>query len=312
MIQLITRNNSQGYLASHLLKTLYGDTEVSVVFDNDFTLVKDDFTYDPEASVVIILGVPYKEFNKQLATELLGDKLNPFTLVLHINSFGDEVNIDGVTSIVDKVNSPVEVLKNYLIMGQTDSFVGKMAPIPESLDLTNISELVNLGDRYHRYEVARSDDPIMFNDFFNFYGEWLYDVIKGLSVSEIKEEYKYTFEALKSRREAYMARRLRTMDIRMAGDILVGVLYAEDYPNEIAHWIIDQYSSSGYNKIVVLVGDHTRGNDMYRVRTKGIHAGDIAKYLNNGNGKENAGTVFLDKPNKHTMEVIVNMLSSFH
>lgn len=312
MIQLITRNNSQGYLASYLLKSLFDDKETSVVYDDEYTMINTDFNYDPEAEVVIILGVPYKGYQKDLTTEALGSKLNPFTHVVHICSFGDTVDIEGVISYVDEVNSPVSVLLQHITQGQGNDFISKVLPLNNSPVSPEVSEIVGLGDSYHKYDVSRSKDPVAFNDFFSFYREWLYDVIKGLSADDIKKEYKYTFEALEARRTSYMARRLRTLDIRMAGDILVGVLYAEDYPNEIAHWVIDQYRNSGYHKIAVLVGDHTRGNDMYRVRTHGVHAGDLAQYLNRGNGKENVGTVFLDKPNKNTMEVIVKMLSSFH
>lgn len=311
MIQLITRGNSQGYLASYVLQSLFSDKEIHTVIDNSYTLSGQDFKYDPEAEAVIILGFPYKPNQEVMTKKALENVANPFTLVLHICSFGDRMEFQYVNSIVDEVKSPVAVMLDFLMQGQSDDFISKVVPL-KSQDIDRVRSYVDLGDDYHRYDfsIKRTVDPITFNDFLNFYGEFTYSIIGEKTLAELLESHRTEFKALNVKRENYMKRRLQLAEIKLAGNYLVAILYAEEYPNEIAHWLINQYGKAGMQKIVVLVGDKTKGDDMFRVRTKGAHAGEVAKYLNNGNGKENVGTVFLGNASKHTAEVVINMLSS--
>lgn len=309
MIQIITKGNSQGYLASYVLRSLFPNKEVSVIIDDTYSLSKEGFEYDPEADVIIMLGYAYSKNQETMARTLLENKANPFTLVLHVSSYGEQMDIGDIVSLVDEVRSPVAVLVDYIMQNQGDSFVGRLLPLSDNVDI--VSDYVAIGDDYHRHDFSlkRQMDAVDFNDLLLHYGVWLSEEIGICSIESVALDYKTEIQAIRDTRERYLARRLRTADISFVGNYIVGILYAERYQNEIAHWIISQYAKIGSNKVIVLIGDRTAKDDMFRVRTLGVNAGEVANYLNGGNGKDLVGTVFLGDASKHTIDVAKKMLA---
>ena len=99
---------------------------------------------------------------------------------------------------------------------------------------------------------------------------------------------------LNTKREEYISKKKQDAKItKVAKDICLVVVYAELYKNELAHSLLNSTKAKQYNSCIVLIGTHTKGSDMFSIRTRNISADSIARTLGNGRGKDNVASVFL-------------------
>lgn len=311
MIQLITRRNSQGYLATYVLKYLYPNKEVSVIYQDDYSLSSGDTRFDPQAEIIILFNIPYQVNQHSAVVERLSERANPFSLLIHVCTFGETIQMPYVESIVTEVDSPLLKLFNYLEQLQLSDF-GKQVALFERPTAT-VLEFVLIADDYHRqdFSIKRALHPLQLQDLTYHWRDWTHSFIGTHSPVEVKNTYQDTLTLLEDARVTYVRERIRLAQTQMVKDIFVVLVYAETHQNEIGHWLIENSLSAGVQKIVVLIGRMTRGDHIFTVYTKGLHAGDLAKHLNGGGGKEEIASVFLGNPSKALLQGVASVLESF-
>lgn len=305
MIHLFAKRDPQGYLGGFILQLLYPDKEVHITYDNTYGLTKEALEIDPEAETIIYLGYPFKETQRTIVTEQLGTILNPFTKVYHFCSFGDTFTEPNVVSIVDEENSPVLNMVNQLIA--TDNMVG-------TTRAQLAKEWADIGDDYHRYDfsIPRALDAKAFADFSKHANEFLYELIGVKTPLEVAVSYQTWFNAFNVRQKEHIRKVKETLDVRAIDTVVLAIGYDDEYRNEVAHDFIETATKTGFTHAIVLMGRKTKGSDIYTVyTTTAIHAGAIAKHLNNGNGKERVATVFLGDTQKVTHNVVESMIKEY-
>lgn len=304
MIHLYTKRSPQGYLGAFVLQLMFPDKEVHVTYDNNYRMQNEPAKLDPEAEIIIFLGYPYDIRYQEVIDDNLGTIINPFTKVYHFCSYGDEFKEGNVVSKVNEVESPVYEL------------VGMLKPLAtaEQSRLALADEWTALGDDYHRFDfsVKRQMSAMDFRELTRNLNEYMYEILGTKTVAGVAREFQTFIQAFNVMKEDRIKTNLRTISVQLEGDILVAIGYEEEYINELAHRFIDNALKQGFKHVVVLLGRKTRGDDIFSVRTtEGLHAGELAKYLNNGDGKERVASVFLGNARAHTHEVIYTMIREY-
>lgn len=304
MITLIAPNNIQGHYAELVLRKGTWD-KVHVVYPRLFSF-KDvaDYLHE-QTDCLIILGMGYKKSEHKALIDSL-DRANmyqiPMTEVYHFASFGDKIEAEGVYSYVDEEKSPLKLL--YENFGKVDQPIKRLIP-----GKTIIEELVEFIDQYHTYtyEQLGNTEPLKLKLLSDLYEEATAETILKIEnnnrlgklehVSTILSFHGSDIELREKHMKKYIADKLRTVTVFNAGNYVVIMLYAEQYTNEIASEFIRTYQGAGFQNVIVLIGKHTKGDDMFSIRvSEGLHAGEIAKKLNGGKGKERSAVVFLTRP----------------
>lgn len=305
MIHLFTKRDPQGYLGGFILQLLYPNKEVHITYDNTYSLIKESPNIDPEAETIIYLGYPFKESQRTVVTEQLGTILNPFTQVFHFCGFGDTFTEGNVVSVVDEDTSPV-----LNMVQQLES--SDLQIEPNRLGLAK--EWADIGDDYHQYDfsIPRALDAKAFADFSKHANEFLYELIGVKTPLEVAVSYQTWFNAFNVRQKEHIRKVKETLDVRAIDTVVLAIGYDDEYRNEVAHDFIETATKTGFTHAIVLMGRKTKGSDIYTVyTTKAIHAGAIAKHLNNGNGKERVATVFLGDAQKVTHNVVEGMIKEY-
>lgn len=310
MIHLITLGNPQGYLADYLVRSL-AKTEVKTTHCRTFNLSDYNNVYDTNTEVLIFLGVPFTTNQTDMLLETLGDVLTPFSKVIHINSYGDTISVSDLMSHVDEVSSPCKVLLDLLENTNDDILVNNFELDKSVLEV--VQGYVSLGDSYHQ-GLFTSNEPItpkIFNDILLHYQDLSFSFIqKGRPLTQFHIEERLHIDAVIVNRSTYLERQIKKIKVEVVNGCIVAFTYSEKYGNEIADWVILQYQGAGFKQIIVLVGDHTIGDDRFAIRTYGVNAKEVAHVLNKGGGKERTASVFLGDSTEATFTVVKRILST--
>lgn len=304
---MITKKNVQGYVLNYLFKQLAVKSEHNYTceFLDKFNL-PDIKNYANKADVLIISGFPFYESQRTTVDEALQVMNNPFSQFFHLATFGDTYSNEGsFHSYVDEVISPVgnfpkivEELKNFL----------KFADAIQHLLLSDMESIIEATDAYNRYEVT--DTILDWVSLVETYREQLYARYGvGTDLEEILDKDKTLVKALREKKDDYIKRTLGRTSAQVINGTVVCFTYAEEYVNEVAHKLIEFYQSYNYTKVAVFVGRHTKGDDMFSIRTAGIDAGELAYKVNRGRGKPTTATVFLGNSGQSTFNALLNTLA---
>ena len=304
MIQLITKNNSQGWFAEYILKRLV-DTPVEVVSLERFQL-RDTHVYNPEASVIVVVGFPYFKSEQGGVVEALDQYNNPFSSFYHFCSFGDRVDITGIHSLTNEEVSPVKMMFDTMTGMYSERDLLRVQIDPA------LRAIVDAVDDYHTYSfVTKGNNYAMpLKELGDLFKQELINKFPFGSLESICTQDKELMSSIERNRIAYVNKKLGSMHVVQLGQTVVAMVYAEEYVNEVAHAAINHYVLTGYPKVAVLVGVHTKGDDMFHVRTHGVSAKDIAWALNQGKGKDTTAVVFLGNSKEPTFKVVQQVLSS--
>lgn len=304
---MITKKNVQGYVLNYLFKQLAVKSghNYTCEFLDKFNL-PDIGNYADKADILIVAGFPFYESQRTTVDEALQVMNNPFSQFFHLATFGDTYSNEGsFHSYVDEVISPVgnfskvvKELKNFL----------KFADAIQPLLLSDMESIIEATDAYNRYEVT--DTTLDWISLVETYRELLYARYGvGTDLEEILDKDKTLVKALREKRDDYIKRILGRTSAQVVNGTVICFTYAEEYVNEVAHKLIEFYQSYNYTRIAVFVGRHTKGDDMFSIRTAGIDAGELAYKVNRGRGKPTTATVFLGNSGQSTFNALLNTLA---
>lgn len=304
---MITKKNVQGYVLNYLLKQLAVKSEHNYTceFLDKFNL-PDIKNYVNKADVLIISGFPFYESQRTTVDEALQVMNNPFSQFFHLATFGDTYSNEGsFHSYVDELVSPVGNFPK--IIKELENFL-KFNDVIRHLLLSDMESIIEATDAYNRYEVT--DTILDWVSLVETYREQLYARYGvGTDLEEILDKDKTLVKALRERKDDYIKRTLGRTSAQVINGTVVCFTYAEEYVNEVAHKLIEFYQSYNYTKVAVFVGRHTKGDDMFSIRTAGIDAGELAYKVNRGRGKPTTATVFLGNSGQSTFNALLNTLA---
>lgn len=304
---MVTKKNVQGYVLNYLFKQLAVKSEHNYTceFLDKFNL-PDIGNYADKADILIVAGFPFYESQRTTLDEALQTMNNPFSQFYHLATFGDTYSNEGsFHSYVDEVISPVgnfpkivEELKKFL----------KFADTTQHLLLSDMHTIIEATDAYNRYEVT--DTILDWVSLVETYREQLYARYGvGTDLEEILDKDKTLVKALREKKDDYIKRTIGRTSAQVINGTVICFTYAEEYVNEVAHKLIEFYQSYNYTKVAVFVGRHTKGDDMFSIRTAGIDAGELAYKVNRGRGKPTTATVFLGNSGQSTFNALLNTLA---
>lgn len=304
---MITKKNVQGYVLNYLFKQLAVKSEHNYTceFLDKFNL-PDIKNYANKADVLIIAGFPFYESQRTTVDEALQVMNNPFSQFFHLATFGDTYSNEGsFHSYVDELVSPVGNFPK--IIKELENFL-KFDDVIRHLLLSDMESLIEATDAYNRYEVT--DTILDWVSLVETYREQLYARYGvGTDLEEILDKDKTLVKALREKKDDYIKRTLGRTSAQVINGTVVCFTYAEEYVNEVAHKLIEFYQSYNYTKVAVFVGRHTKGDDMFSIRTAGIDAGELAYKVNRGRGKPTTATVFLGNSSQSTFNALLNTLA---
>ena len=304
---MITKKNVQGYVLNYLLKQLAVKSEHNYTceFLDKFNL-PDIKNYANKADVLIISGFPFYESQLTTVDEALQVMNNPFSQFFHLATFGDTYSNEGsFHSYVDELVSPVGNFPK--IIKELENFL-KFNDVIRHLLLSDMESIIEATDAYNRYEVT--DTILDWVSLVETYREQLYARYGvGTDLEEILDKDKTLVKSLREKKDDYIKRTLGRTSAQVINGTVVCFTYAEEYVNEVAHKLIEFYQSYNYTKVAVFVGRHTKGDDMFSIRTAGIDAGELAYKVNRGRGKPTTATVFLGNSGQSTFNALLNTLA---
>lgn len=304
---MITKKNVQGYVLNYLFKQLAVKSEHNYTceFLDKFNL-PDIKNYANKADVLIIAGFPFYESQRTTVDEALQVMNNPFSQFFHLATFGDTYSNEGsFHSYVDELVSPVGNFPK--IIKELENFL-KFNDVIRHLLLSDMESIIEATDAYNRYEVT--DTILDWVSLVETYREQLYARYGvGTDLEEILDKDKTLVKALREKKDDYIKRTLGRTSAQVINGTVVCFTYAEEYVNEVAHKLIEFYQSYNYTKVAVFVGRHTKGDDMFSIRTAGIDAGELAYKVNRGRGKPTTATVFLGNSGQSTFNALLNTLA---
>lgn len=304
---MITKKNVQGYVLNYLFKQLAVKSEHNYTceFLDKFNL-PDIGNYADKADILIVAGFPFYESQRTTVDEALQVMNNPFSQFFHLATFGDTYSNEGsFHSYVDELVSPVGNFPK--IIKELENFL-KFDDVIRHLLLSDMESLIEATDAYNRYEVT--DTILDWVSLVETYREQLYARYGvGTDLEEILDKDKTLVKALREKKDDYIKRTLSRTSAQVINGTVVCFTYAEEYVNEVAHKLIEFYQSYNYTKVAVFVGRHTKGDDMFSIRTAGIDAGELAYKVNRGRGKPTTATVFLGNSGQSTFNALLNTLA---
>lgn len=305
MINILTTGDVFSYWGAYIIQNLT-DTEIKL---NNIPKINikelREMVSDEEHSGIILLGVPVEENQVRIVDDTLEPLTGfPFITCEHYANWGSK--LVNTQSYVDQEQNYLVGLVNNIVAGNTIyKFADKEA---EELALDIVDSLQS----YHTFEAntrkERGDQLILLSDFYKegLVGHGNYSNIEGLL-----DANQGVINRLKINRTDYINRKLEQAVIsRLDTGTLVVTLNAERHINEIGESFINGLGK-GADEVIVLIGHTTRGDDLYHIRTsEGVNAGEVARTLNYGDGKEHVATVFLSKANQPIYNTIYKVLNS--
>jgi hypothetical protein len=119
-------------------------------------------------------------------------------------------------------------------------------------------------------------------------------LIRGFSMPDMVKEFAPVIKGQFEKMNDYIERKrdmVKTMAVSIDGEpCVLKVVYAEEYINELANDILTRTQTA--KPLIVCVGRTTKGSDILSIRTRGVQAGRIAYFINEGGGKEQVASVF--------------------
>lgn len=288
VVRVFTPPSFEGVTSIAVLEELLKDAE-DVQLDVQYTGHIDfsDYTQFSEANVVLVLGLPYKGFTLPEVFFTAVD--NPFTEFIHLSTYGEAIQGQYLVSEVNEGADPIWQLSNLLQYKPGSSILGTYVSFTDKA--TYMIQAVNA---YRTWTWANNNTTKMLLALYQGSFKWLPHMTRGLSLQEVIEKYAPVIKGQMQKQADYLERKkevVKVYDTCIQGtDCILKVVFAEEYINELANELLNIEHTA--KPVIVCVGRSTKGSDMFSIRTKGIHAGQVAHWINEGNGKENVGSVF--------------------
>lgn len=266
-------------------EVLRDDIILDVVYTN--TLDFREYTRFKDAQMILVLGLAYRGYN--LPQEFYTEVDAPFMDFVHISTYDKPIPGNHIISIVDEELDPIKVLFNLLHTSPDTTVLSKY------ITFTDTSEwLVNAINSYRTWTWEGNDTTRILIALYHASYKRLPRLMKGLSLQEVLKAHAPIIKGQMERMEDYIERKAATVKEQVVTvdgqQCLLKVVFAEEYINELANELLNQRPAGV--PTIVCVGRSTKGNDIFSIRTAGVHAGRVAQLINEGGGKESVATVF--------------------
>ncbi|ALA13182.1 exopolyphosphatase [Bacillus phage TsarBomba] len=239
------------------------------------------------AEMILVLGLAYRGYN--LPQEFYTEVDAPFMDFVHISTYDKPIPGNHIISIVDEELDPIKVLFNLLHTSPDTTVLSKY------ITFTDTSEwLVNAINSYRTWTWEGNDTTRILIALYHASYKRLPRLMKGLSLQEVLKAHAPIIKGQMERMEDYIEKKAATVKEQVVTvdgqQCLLKVVFAEEYINELANELLNQRPAGV--PTIVCVGRSTKGNDIFSIRTVGVHAGRVAQLINEGGGKESVATVF--------------------
>lgn len=284
----------EGNPESYYLSTLeYGvEYEKDIIKAIEYALVR---IKEDRYGVIVLFGFPIFEKKLNYVETLINQikEVEPEIQIEHYATFGEELTLDNSKSYIHEDVSCIA----YYANNHKDTYLGE-----------DNQSVIMLLQKYHNYNYnTEQATPEILRALFMIYGEMLPLYYKGNFRDFISTNEAFV-KHYKEDKESYIEQKLKQVfKYTLEDGCELNVVYAERFTNELAHDILNQ---SENDKCIVLIGKHTAYSDMYSVRTRNVNAGELAKEIGDGGGKENVGNFFLDTPYKGMLQSLVQYLNN--
>jgi len=260
-----------------------------IILDVVYTPTLDfrDYTQFKDAEMVLVLGLAYRGYN--LPQEFYTEVDVPFMDFVHISTYDKPIPGEHIISIVDEEIDPIKVLSNLLFTSPDSTVLSKYITFTDKAEW-----LVNAVNSYRTWTWEENDTARVLLALYNASYKRLPRIVKGLSLQDVLKAYAPIIKGQLERMEDYIERKAATVKeqaVTVDGQqCLLKVVFAEEYINELANDLLSRRPAGV--PTIVCVGRSTKGNDIFSIRTAGVHAGRVAELINEGGGKESVATVF--------------------
>lgn len=241
------------------------------------------------ADIVLILGLAYKGYT--LPEEFYTEVDVPFMDFHHGSTYGKPIEGRHIQSIVTEDADPIYELCHHMRSFPDQSLLSKNVTITDKA-----WQMINAVNSYRTWTWEGNDIVRLLLALYHASYTLMPGAIRGNSLEETVKKNAIVIKGQMEKLKAYIARKKEvtqtyTVDIN-GTHCLLKVVFADEYINELANELLNDEKTS--MPVIVCVGRATKSNDMFSIRTKRIHAGQVANLVNEGNGKEEVGTVFVD------------------
>ncbi|ALO79562.1 phosphodiesterase [Bacillus phage Hobo] len=260
-----------------------------IVLETVFTNTLDFREYEKfkDADMILVLGLAYRGYT--LPTDFYINADVPFVDFVHISTYGEVIEGKHIISLVDEHTDPIKVL--YNIMKNMASSLN----LSKHVELTDQAMyMVEAVNAYRTWTWEGNNTTRMLLALYHASYKRLPKLLHGLSLQEVVKAHAPVIKGQLEKLEDYIERKSQMVQSRQVvidgQECILKLVYAEEYINELANDILHQEDTTV--PVIVCVGRTTKSNDIFSVRTKGIHAGRVAEVINGGGGKENVATFF--------------------
>lgn len=283
-VKLFVPATFEGVTSAAIIESaIHDDIELETIYTRHLDFREYDRFQD--ADMIITLGLPYMGYN--LPEEFYRLDV-PFIDFIHICTYGDTIKGEYISSIVNEDQDPIVELTNYLKTNPESSILGKHSTLTEHCDM-----MVAAVNDYRTWNWENNGVTRALLALYHASYKYMPRLVKGRDLKSIIKEYAPIIKAQLEKMKDYIDRKkqtVKTCDVEVDGvTCLLKVAFAEEYINEMANELLQEQTDK---PVIVCVGRTTKGNDMFSIRTRNVHAGKVAALINEGKGKDVVGTVF--------------------
>lgn len=261
------------------------DIVLETVFTN--TLDFRDYEKFKDTDMILVLGLAYRGYT--LPTNFYINADVPFVDFVHISTYGEAIEGKHIISFVDENTDPIKVLYNILTNMSSSLNLSKYVELTDQA-----MYMVEAVNAYRTWTWEGNNTTRMLLALYHASYKRLPKLLHGLSLQEVVKAHAPVIKGQLEKLEDYIERKSQMVQSRQVvidgQECILKVVYAEEYINELANDILHQEDTTV--PVIVCVGRTTKSNDIFSVRTKGVHAGRVAEVINGGGGKENVAKFF--------------------
>ena len=276
----------EGVTSVAVIEEIIQDTvDLEVIYSP--TLDFRDYHKFRDTEINLILGLPYRGYELPADFSITVD--NPFTDFLHFSTYGEGIRGVHITSIVEPNKDPIKELSHVLEYSPDTTILSKHATLTDKS-----RQLVEAINAYRTWTWESNGTTRLLLALYHASYKRLPKLLRGVSLPDVVKQNAPVIKGQMEKLEDYLERKrdmVKTFHVTIDGSpCILKTVYAEEYVNELANDILMR--EVGSTPVIVCVGRTTRSNDIFSIRTKGIHAGRVAQLINNGSGKDEVATVF--------------------
>lgn len=246
-----------------------------------------DYHLFKDAEVILVLGFAYKGY--ALPDGFYTETDVPFMDFIHSSTYGERIEGKHILSTVNEDMDPIKDVCRFIELHPESTMLSKYVTFSDKARL-----MIDAVNAYRTWTWSSNSVTRVLHALYHASRKWLPNLIKGKSLQDVVKEYAPVIQGQMEKMNDYIVRKRETTkayNIEFDGvPCVLKVVFADEYINELANDLLNMEPDSV--PVIVCIGRSTKSNDMFSIRTKGVHAGNIAYLINEGSGKETVANVF--------------------